>query len=238
MKGVILAGGRGTRLNPITNLLPKSLIPVYDKPMVFYPLDLLVKAGIKDVLIVIDHFQADKFLKYLHSGKEFGVNIQYKIQDEPNGLPDAILCAEKFVGDDNCLVVLGDNLVFDNLEEAVNTFSNGAQSFVFEVSDPERFGILYLDDSGKITDLVEKPPIPMGNLALTGVYVFDPTVFNKIRKLTPSDRGELEIVDLLKLYLMENALSYKKLLKAWFDVGTFESLLIAANYISNNQKND
>jgi len=238
MKGVILAGGRGTRLNPVTSLLPKSLIPVYDKPMIFYPLDLLIKAGISEILIVIDHFQADKFLKYLHSGKEFGINIHYKIQDEPNGLPDALLCAEKFVGDDNCMVVLGDNLVFDNLQDAANSFASGAQSFVYEVPDPERFGILYLDDNGNITDLVEKPPVPMGNLALTGAYIFDSTVFSKIRKLSPSVRGELEIVDLLKLYLMENSLTYKKLTNAWFDVGTFDSLLEAANYISNSQKND
>ncbi len=233
MKGVILAGGRGTRLQPLTNLFPKSLLPVYDKPMIFYPLDFLIRSGVKDILIVIDYFHADMFMKYLHSGKEFGVNIQYKIQDHPHGLPDAIYHARDFVGDDDCFVVLGDNLAFDDVSTQVKSFKSGASVFTKAVNDPSRFGILYLDENDSVSDMVEKPEDPQSDLAITGLYMFDNTVFKKIPKLSKSARGEFEIVDLLELYLKEDQLSYTTLQEAWFDVGTFQGLQEAGFYISN-----
>ena len=182
---------------------------------------------------MIDYFHADMFMKYLHSGKEFGVNIQYKIQDHPHGLPDAIYQARDFVGDDNCLIVLGDNLAFDDVSSQVQSFESGASVFTKAVDDPSRFGILYLDDKEAVSDMVEKPSDPKSDLAITGLYMFDNTVFDKIPKLTKSERGEFEIVDLLNLYLQEEKLSYSTLQEAWFDVGTFDGLQEASLYIAN-----
>ncbi len=235
MKGVILAGGTGSRLRPLTNLTPKSLLPVYDKPMIHYPLDFLIRSGVKDILIVIDYFHADMFMKYLHSGRDFGVNIHYKIQDEPLGLPDAIYQAKDFVGNSPCMVVLGDNLCLEDVSASVKKFKKGASVFVSEVSDPSRFGLLYLDDKDSVSDMVEKPEAPESNLAITGIYMFDAKVFEYIKLLSPSKRGEFEIVDLLNIYLSMDSLIYTKLTKPWFDLGTFESLLGASNYIAKQK---
>lgn len=232
MKGIILAGGEGTRLYPLTKVTSKQLLPVYNKPMIFYPLETLLKAGIKDILIIIAPDRAGDFLRLLGSGKEFGARFTYEIQDKPEGIAQAFLIGKNFIGNDNVTLILGDNIFENNFNEAIREFQNGALLFVKEVGNPERFGVVSFDKDGRIATISEKPKNPKSKFAVTGLYVYDNSVIAKTKSLKPSDRHELEITDLNNLYLQENTLQTKTLTGRWFDAGTFESLLEASNMAS------
>lgn len=228
MKGIILAGGAGTRLNPLTKVTSKQLLPIYNKPMIFYPLQTLIDAGIKEILIIIAPDHAGDFLKLLGSGKEFGCKFSYEIQDKPEGLAQAFIIGENFIGKDDVTLILGDNLFDDDFSQAIKTFKNGARVFAKEVHDPERFGVVTFDDKMKAVDIVEKPKEPKSNYAVTGLYVYDNSVVSKAKSLTPSARGEIEITDLNNVYLKEGTLDVALVSGAWLDTGTFESLYEAA----------
>src|SRR3989344_4373357 len=196
MKGIILAGGEGTRLYPLTKITSKQLLPVYDKPMIFYPLNTLLKAGIKDILIIISPKHAGDFLYLLGSGKEFGAKLTYEIQDKPEGLAQAFIIGEDFIGDDKVAMILGDNIFEDDFSLAINNFKKGGHIFAKEVPDPERFGVVKCNKNMKATKIVEKPKKFLSNYALTGLYIFDNRVVEVAKKLKPSTRGELEITEL------------------------------------------
>lgn len=230
MKGIILAGGSGTRLRPLTKVTSKQLLPIYDKPMIFYPLETLLQAGIKDILVIIAPDYAGDFLKLLGSGKEFGCKFTYEIQDKPEGLAQAFIIGEKFIGDDNVTMVLGDNLYEDNFSEAIQSFKTGGRVFAKEVSDPQRFGVVAFDENHKATSIVEKPTNPESNFAVTGLYIYDNTVVQKAKNLQPSPRGELEVTDLNNVYLQEGTLDVAFVKGRWFDTGTFESLYEAITF--------
>lgn len=226
MKGIVLAGGTGSRLYPLTKVTNKHLLPVYDKPMIFYPLETLVKAGIRDILIILGGESVGDCIKLLGSGREFGVNLTYRYQDEAGGIAQALGLAEGFVGEDKCMVVLGDNIIEDNLASAVKNFTGsgaGAGIFLKEVPDPERFGVAELQD-GKIVQIWEKPQNPPSNLAVTGIYLYDHRVFQIIQTLHPSGRGELEITDVNNAYLKAGELNFYHVHGYWTDAGQFESL--------------
>lgn len=227
MKGIILAGGSGTRLRPITKITSKQLLPVYDKPMIYWPLETLIKAGIKDILIITAPDYAGDFLRLLGSGKEFGVRFTYEIQDKPEGIAQAFLIGENFIGTDSVSLVLGDNLFEDDFSSAVGSFTSGARIFAKEIPDPERFGVVEFDSRMKALNIEEKPMNPKSNFAVTGFYVFDNTVIEKTKKLKPSSRGELEITDLNNMYLKERNLDVYIVKGRWLDTGTFESLFEA-----------
>lgn len=230
MKGIILAGGAGTRLNPLTKVTSKQLLPIYNKPMIFYPLQTLIDAGITEILIIIAPDHAGDFLKLLGSGKDFGCKFSYEIQDKPEGLAQAFLIGENFIGDDDVTLVLGDNLFDDDFSEAIKTFKSGARVFAKEVKDPERFGVVTFDENRKVLSIIEKPKEPQSNYAVTGLYVYDNTVVAKAKALKPSARGEIEITDLNNSYLEEGTLDVAFVPGAWLDTGTFESLYEAAVY--------
>lgn len=229
MKGIILAGGSGTRLRPLTTVTSKQLLPVYNKPMIYYPLNTLRQAGITDILIIIAPDHAGDFLKLLGSGKEFGCDFVYEIQEKPEGLAQAFLIGEKFVGDDNVTLILGDNIFEDNFKQSVESFTSGARVFAKKVHDPERYGVVVFDENNKATDIIEKPENPPSNYCVTGMYIYDNSVIHKAKNLQPSPRGELEITDLNKLYLQEGTLDVAKVQGKWFDAGTFESWYEATN---------
>ncbi len=228
MKGIILAGGAGTRLNPLTKVTSKQLLPIYNKPMIFYPLQTLIDAGITEILIIIAPDHAGDFLKLLGSGKEFGCKFSYEIQDKPEGLAQAFIIGQNFIGDDDVTLILGDNLFDDDFSQAVKTFKSGARVFAKQVKDPERFGVVTFDENKKAIDIVEKPKDPKSNYAVTGIYVYDNSVVAKSKALKPSPRGELEITDLNNVYLKEGTLDVALVSGAWLDTGTFESLYEAA----------
>lgn len=228
MKGIILAGGAGTRLNPLTKVTSKQLLPIYNKPMIFYPLQTLMDAGITEILIIVAPDHAGDFLKLLGSGKEFGCKFSYEIQDKPEGLAQAFLIGENFIGQDDVTLILGDNLFGDDFSESVKSFKSGARVFAKEVKDPERFGIVAFDENHKVTSIIEKPKVPASNFAVTGLYVYDNTVVSKAKSLKPSPRGEIEITDLNNVYLQEGTLDVAFVEGAWLDTGTFESLFEAA----------
>lgn len=230
MKGIILAGGSGTRLRPLTKVTSKQLLPIYDKPMIFYPLETLLKAGIKDILVIIAPDYAGDFLKLLGSGKEFGCKFTYEIQDKPEGLAQAFIIGEKFIGNDSVTMVLGDNLYEDDFSEPIKSFQSGGRVFAKQVSDPQRFGVVAFDDNHKAISIVEKPVDPQSNYAVTGLYIFDNTVVQKAKNLQPSSRGELEITDLNNIYLQEGSLDVAFVKGRWFDTGTFESLYEAISF--------
>jgi glucose-1-phosphate thymidylyltransferase len=230
MKGIILAGGSGTRLRPLTLVTSKQLLPIYDKPMVFYPLQTLLNAGIKEILIIVAPERAGDFLRVLGSGKEFGAKFTYEIQDKPNGLAEAFIIGKDFIGDDSVTLILGDNLFLGNDEElndAINSFQSGGRVFAKEVPDPERFGVVEFDASGKVLSIEEKPAQPKSNQALVGLYVFDATVVDIAQHLAPSARGELEITDVHKAYLERGQLDVRTYTGQWLDTGTTDSLLKA-----------
>ena len=231
MKGVILAGGNGTRLHPLTKVTNKHLLPVYNKPMIYYPIERLTSAGIKDIVIVTGKENAGNFMNLLGSGKDFGARFHYTLQDEAEGIAHALSLVEGFVKDDNMTVILGDNIILDDIKDAVSSFESGARIFLKEVKDPQRFGVPEFDKSGKIKRIEEKPKEPKSNYAVTGIYQYDSTVFDKIKKLKPSARGELEITDVNNLYLEERKLSHLFLNEPWLDAGTFDSLLEASNIL-------
>lgn len=239
MKGIILAGGAGTRLHPLTKVTSKQLLPIYDKPMVYYPLETLIDGGIKDILIISDPDNISKFSKLLGSGKDFGVKISYEVQDKPEGIAQAFLLGENFIGKDDVTLILGDNLFVGDgefLDDAIKNFEKGGRVFAKEVSDPQRFGVVEFDGSGKAISIEEKPDKPKSDYAVTGLYIYDNTVVAKSKALKPSPRGELEITDINNLYLQEGNLDVKKYEHYWLDTGTFDALLEAGNTIAKLRK--
>jgi len=228
MKGIILAGGNGTRLAPLTKVTNKHLLPIYDKPMIYYPLEAMRKAGIENILIVSGKGHSGHFLNLLGSGKEFGARLSYEVQEEAGGIAQALGLAEDFADGENIAVILGDNVFQDNLASAVKSFDGqkGAKIFLKQVHDPHRFGVAEMRD-GKILSIEEKPKNPKSDFAVTGIYMYDARVFNAIKMLKPSGRGELEITDVNNFYIKENSMSYEILKGWWTDAGTFDSLLRA-----------
>jgi glucose-1-phosphate thymidylyltransferase len=240
-KGIVLAGGSGTRLYPSTKAISKQIIPVYDKPMVYYPISTLMLSGIKDILIISSPDHIHLYKELLGDGSAWGVNFQYKIQPHPGGLAQAFILGEDFIGDDHCALVLGDNIFHGNgleklLMEASSTSSPTV--FAYRVQDPERFGVVEFDTNKKVISIEEKPTKPKSNYAVTGLYFYDNSVINIAKNLTPSERGELEITDLNKEYLRLNKLGVKYMSRgyAWLDTGTPESLIDASSFIYSLEK--
>lgn len=236
MKGIILAGGAGTRLQPLTLVTSKQLLPVYDRPMIYYPLETLIKGGIKNILLISDPINIKNFIKLLGSGQERGVHISYAVQDKPEGLAQALVIGENFIGQDNVTMILGDNIFLgqdDFLAEAIRSFKSGGRIFVKEVKDPARFGVATFDEQGQVTNIEEKPKNPQSSFAVTGLYIYDHSAPARARSQKPSARGELEITDLNNSFLQDQALDVKIYQGAWFDAGTFDSLLEAGNYVAN-----
>ena len=238
MKGVILAGGLGTRLKPITNVTNKHLLPVYNKPMIYYPLQTLIDAGIKDILIVSGPEHSGHFLRLLGSGKNFGVKLTYEIQEEPKGIAHALSLVENFVEGEPFVVILGDNIFEDDISEFVKEFEkmeSGACVFLKEVPDANRFGVAEVDGN-KIVSIEEKPKNPKSNYATVGLYMYDGTVFDVIRALKPSARGQYEITDVNNAYLKKGQLKYFILKGFWSDAGTFESLFRATTFVKEKEE--
>ena len=244
MKGIILAGGAGTRLYPLTMVTSKQLLPIYDKPMIFYPLSTLMLAGIKDILIISTPTDLPNFKRLLGDGKDYGVNLSYVEQPSPDGLAQAFILGEEFIGNDNCALVLGDNIFYGNgfsrmLKEAVEDTKKGkATVFGYYVNDPERYGVVEFDKNGKAISLEEKPKNPKSNYCVTGLYFYDNKVINYAKSLKPSARGELEITDLNRIYLENDNLNVKLLGRgfAWLDTGTMDSLIEAAEFVQTLEK--
>ena len=242
MKGIILAGGRGTRLHPLTFSMSKQLLPVYDKPMVYYPLSMLMLAEIRDILIISTPEDLPLFRNLLGDGTQWGLRFSYAEQDQPRGLADAFRVGAKFVGNDSSCLILGDNIFFGHgLPEILRrsaTLTSGARIFAYPVRDPERYGVVEFDSDGKVVSLEEKPAQPKSNYAVPGVYFYDPSVIEMAAKLQPSKRGELEITDLNRLYVERGDLRVEALGRgvAWLDAGTHESLLQASNFIQAVQE--
>ena len=240
-KGIILAGGNGTRLYPLTLGVSKQLMPIYNKPMIFYPLSTLMLAGIKEYLIITNLDSLDSFKNLLGDGKDYGISIQYAVQPEPKGLAQAFLIGEDFLGESPAALILGDNLFYgDNLVNQLKRANNSDNStiFVCPVSDPHRYGVAEFDDNSVVVNLEEKPQIPASNYAVTGLYFYDNTVVNKAKKVKFSDRGELEITSLNNIYLKEKSLKVEILSRgmAWLDTGTFDSLHQAGSFIRTLEK--
>ncbi len=242
MKGIILAGGSGTRLYPITKGISKQLIPVYDKPMIYYPLSTLMLAGITDILVISTPEYTPLFEQLLGDGSDIGVSLTYKVQEKPNGLAEAFILGADFIGDDSVCLILGDNIYYGSglsklVQEAAQKI-DGATVFGYHVNDPERFGVVDFDSNMKALSIEEKPENPKSNYAVTGLYFYDNTVVEKAKNLKPSDRGELEITDINKLYLDEGKLDVKLMGRgyAWLDTGTHDSMMEAASFIATIQK--
>jgi glucose-1-phosphate thymidylyltransferase len=236
-KGIILAGGSGTRLYPLTYSLSKQLMPVYDKPMIYYPLSVLMLAGIQDILIITTPHDQQSYINLLGSGNQLGLNITYEAQSSPDGLAQAFIIGEKFIGDDNVCLVLGDNIFYghgmDKLLENAIQKEKGATVFGYYVKDPERYGVIDFDKNGNAIDLEEKPENPKSNYAVIGLYFYDNDVIEIAKNIKPSDRGELEIIDVNKVYLERGDLNVELMGRgyAWLDTGTHDSLLQASNFI-------
>lgn len=244
MKGIILAGGSGTRLYPLTEVTSKQLMPIYDKPMIYYPLSVLMQAEIREILIISTPKDLPRFMELLGDGSKFGVNFSYKEQPSPDGLAQAFILGKEFVGKDTCCMILGDNIFYGpNLKEELLKAKEDAEKgiatvFGYHVHDPERFGVVEFDKDGKVLSVEEKPENPKSNYAITGIYFYDNTVIKKAMSLKPSKRGELEITDLNKLYLNDSKLNVITLNEGygWFDTGTFKSLFDATNFVATIQE--
>ena len=242
MKGIILAGGSGTRLHPTTKGISKQLLPVYDKPMIYYPLSVLMLAGIKDILIITTPQDQSGFIRLLEDGSQFGINLSYTTQKNPDGLAQAFIIAEKFIGDENVCLVLGDNIFWGHgfspiLKRAVS-HKTGATLFAYQVNTPEQFGVVSFDENKRVISLDEKPSKPNSNFAITGLYFYDNDVIELAKRVKPSSRGELEITSLNKLYLEQGRLNVELLGRgfAWLDTGTNENLLEASLFVETIEK--
>ena len=240
MKGVILAGGLGTRLNPLTLTTNKHLLPIYNKPMIYYPIQTLVNAGIKEILLIVSGPHAGQFIRVLKNGEEFGIkHLEYSYQEKPNGgIADALSLAERFADGKPITVILGDNTTDADLSKTVSVFSGGSVIFLKKVADPKRFGVPKFDenDSSKIVEILEKPKNPPSDFAVTGVYIYDSNVFDYIRQCRPSNRGELEITDANNFYINFGTMKWAELNGYWLDAGTFDTLLKANIYWAKKSK--
>lgn len=238
MKGIILAGGRATRLRPLTKVTSKQLLPIYNKPMIYYPIETLVRAGVTEILVIVSPEFAGHFLHLLGTGKDLGARLSYIVQEEPNGLPEAFILGADFIDSDDAVLILGDNIFDQDFSESVQTFKSGGRIFAKEVPDPERYGVVEFDDKGKVLSIAEKPKQPKSKYALVGLYMYDNRVVELARGLKPSARGELEITDLHRAYLELGELDVVKFDGVWEDAGTFDSLLRANNIMAERAKRE
>ncbi|MFH0891926.1 MAG: sugar phosphate nucleotidyltransferase [Candidatus Falkowbacteria bacterium] len=227
MRGIILSGGSATRLRPCTKVTSKQLLPVYNRPMIYYPLNTLIKAGIKEILIIVAPERAGDYLNLLGSGKEFGVKFTYEIQDKPRGLADAFIIGENFIDKESVTLILGDNIFEDDFSEDIKNFRGGAKVFAKKVPDPERFGVVKFDRSMRAVRIEEKPKEWLSDYALTGLYIYDSRVVEAAKEVVPSARGEIEITELHNWYLSKGELEVAQVKGEWIDAGTFDSLLAA-----------
>lgn len=230
MRGIILSGGSGTRLRPLTKITSKQLLPVYHRPMIYYPLNTLIKAGIKEILIIVAPERAGDYLNLLGSGKKFGVKFTYEIQDKPEGLAQAFIIGENFIDKEDVVMILGDNIFEDDFSEEIKNFKGGAKIFAKKVDDPERFGVVKFNQEMKAEKIVEKPQTYLSNYAVTGLYVYDKRVIEIAKNMKASERGELEITDVNSWFLEKGELEVAEVKGEWLDAGTFDSLLRAQNF--------
>lgn len=232
MKGIVLSGGRATRLRPLTLVASKQLLPVYNKPMIYYPLETLIKSGIKDILIIIAPDYAGQYLNLLGDGSEFGAHFSYIVQKEPRGLADAFILGRNFIGNDNVTMILGDNIFEQDFSAEIKSFQKGAMVFAKKVSDPERFGVVEFDQNMNAVSIEEKPTSPKSNYAVVGLYTYDNRVCDFAANLTPSARGEIEITDINNIYLKNGEIKVNLFDSLWEDAGTFDSLLRVSNIMA------
>lgn len=237
MRGIILSGGSATRLSPLSKVTSKQLLPIYNRPMIYYPLNTLIKAGIKEILIIVAPERAGDYLNLLGSGKEFGVSFTYEIQDKPKGIAEAFVIGENFIDQENVTLILGDNIFEDDLSREIKSFKKGARVFTKEVPDPERFGVVEFDQNKKAISIEEKPKKPKSNFCVTGLYVYDNRVVKIAKNLKPSHRLEYEITDINKWYLKMGELDVEIVKGEWIDAGTFDSLLEAQKLAKEKLQN-
>lgn len=238
MKGIILAGGKATRLRPLTWVTSKQLLPVYDKPMIYYPIETLTKAGITEILIIVSSEFAGHYLNLLGSGKDLGARFSYVVQSKPGGLPEAFIYGEDFIDNDDVTLILGDNILDYDFSDHIKNFQGGGEIYAKKVDDPERFGVIEFDENNKVISIEEKPQKPKSDYASVGVYTFDSSVVEYAKNLKPSARGELEMVDLHNIYLKAGKLKVNTIDGIWEDAGTFDSLLRVSNLMAEKAKKE